>query len=183
MNITLIMKVVKIFIYQPKHFQNDVKRIIMSTKWAPPQSEIPIVKFDILERNTHPHIIIKLVDRYLLDSYHTRQTSTRFSFTLYNKNPIEILIDRTNWECEGAQKSKLTKRNYKKYVIRHEIMHALGYAHQSAQKALFNNKMNKFICPVMYQATRGPPGASYVCGYQLTDADFTRKIKNYQTRF
>jgi hypothetical protein len=93
-----------------------------------------------------------------------------FSTTYYTdpKRPI-IYINEANWA--GCPESGLSLAEYREYVINHEFGHALGYDHQpcNAQTATDGR------CPVMYQSTRGPP-VGFLCGYQPTDVDHTKKL-------
>ena len=75
-----------------------------------------------------------------------------FSLTVNGKI---ILIDHINWK--GVPESLLSVPEYKKYVITHEVGHALGFDHEPCM--MKNNK-----CDVMYQMTRGPPD-----GYHITN--------------
>jgi hypothetical protein len=93
-----------------------------------------------------------------------------FSYTWQFPKPY-IAIDETNWFM-GVPESGLSLENYRKYVIQHEFLHALGFDHQPCDETTAVNG----ICPILYQSTRGcPPG--FKCGYDVTDADYTKRIK------
>jgi hypothetical protein len=92
-----------------------------------------------------------------------------FSYTWQKPKP-HIAIDSINW-LEGVPESGLSLNNYRKYVIQHEFMHALGYDHQPCNVATALNG----ICPVLYQATRGPP-AGFKAGYQVTEFDYQKRL-------
>ena len=95
---------------------------------------------------------IRLVARSFLDRYHREPEyypsgkEIRFSFTI---NRCRIYIDANNW-LYGVPESQLSVSEYRKYVILHEVGHALGYDHEACPVHALN-------CPVMYQMTRGPP--------------------------
>ncbi len=95
----------------------------------------------------------------------------RFSFTWQRPKPY-IAIDDVNWTY-GVNESGLSIPEYRKYVIQHEFMHALGFDHQPCNK----NTAPNGVCPVLYQSTRGPP-KGFRCGYEVTDVDYTKKLKN-----
>ena len=69
----------------------------------------------------------------------------------YISTPREIEIDEDNWNY-GVAISKLSIPEYRKYVINHEIGHAIGYDHRKC----YNNEK----CPIMYQMTKGIPNNS-----------------------
>ena len=92
-----------------------------------------------------------------------------FSYT-YNRHPRQIIFDPVNWS-EGVPRSGLTTDLYRDYVVRHEMMHALGYAHQPCNETTAVNG----VCPVMYQSTRGPP-SGYTCGYEIQPVDYTKRL-------
>ena len=93
---------------------------------------------------------IKLVLRRELDKYHKPReyyrdgSEIRLSFTI---NRRDIVIDADNWR-NGVPQSGLDLQEYRRYVIMHEVGHALGYDHVPCVRS---------PCPVMYQMTRGPP--------------------------
>ena len=96
---------------------------------------------------------IRLVPRAFLNRYHRKRPEfypsgkeIRFSFCI---NRRQIYIDAVNW-ARGVPESRLPLAVYRKYVILHEVGHALGYQHEECPADSAN-------CPVMYQMTRGPP--------------------------
>jgi len=94
---------------------------------------------------------IELAPRKRLNKYHREKEyypdgrEIRFSMTIDGRT---IYIDETNW-TKGVAESRLALAEYRRYVILHEVGHALGYNHVPCKKAV--------KCPVMYQMTRGPP--------------------------
>jgi hypothetical protein len=92
-----------------------------------------------------------------------------FSYT-YDRRPRQIIFDPGNW-CDGVPRSGLTLDLYRDYVVRHEVMHALGYAHQPCDETTAING----VCPVMYQSTRGPP-PGYQCGHEIMPVDYTKRL-------
>lgn len=121
-------------------------------------------------------IVIRLKHRKDLDAHHSKfeyypgtQKPIRFSFTWQNPKP-HIAIDHINWR-DGVKESGLTVSQYRRYVIQHEFMHALGYDHQPCNK----DTAPGGVCPVLYQSTRGPP-AGFKCGHEVTPYDYGKKI-------
>jgi hypothetical protein len=121
-------------------------------------------------------IVIRLVPRKELTKYHSKieyypgsQKQIRFSFTWQKPKP-HIAIDNINWR-DGVPESGLTLSQYRRYVIQHEFMHALGYDHQPCNAETAPGG----VCPVLYQSTRGPP-AGFKCGHEITEFDYGKKI-------
>jgi hypothetical protein len=86
----------------------------------------------------------------------------------YISTPREIEIDEDNWNY-GVTISKLNIPEYRKYVINHEIGHAIGYDHRECN----NNEK----CPIMYQMTKGVPDNS-IPSYDVTinDINYVRML-------
>ncbi len=99
---------------------------------------------------------IEIVERSFLDKYTDKKNPIRFSYTVYNPGEIpHIYIDAINW-CKGVDKSRLPitgNDGYRKYVILHEVGHAIGYDHSKCSK---KNSING-KCPIMYPITKGAP--------------------------
>jgi hypothetical protein len=120
-------------------------------------------------------ITIRLAPRAELDKYHKAEEKypdgrpIRFSLTWQKPKP-HISIDDINWRY-GVKESGLSLDQYRKYVIQHEFMHALGYDHQPCNEETAKNG----TCPILYQSTRGCP-SGYKCGYTITEADYGKKI-------
>ena len=105
--------------------------------------------------------------------YDSENQPIYFSYT-YNTTPRKIIFDPGNW-LFGVKRSGLTLNDYRNYVVRHEMLHALGYDHQECNEktaVLVNGEM---VCPVMYQSTRGPP-AGFVCGSEIQPVDYTKLL-------
>lgn len=101
----------------------------------------------------------------------------RFSLTFQDPKP-HVLFDSENW-LHGVEESGLSLNDYRRYVVQHEFMHALGYDHQKCDQTT----SNAGVCPVLYQATRGPP-TGYASGFNPIAADFTKRIPgNYFDRW
>ena len=108
-------------------------------------------------------------DHKKIEYYPGTNKQIRFSLTWQNPRPY-IAIDDQNWTY-GVPESNLSISDYRKYVIRHEFMHALGYDHQPCNSATAVNG----VCPVLYQATRGAP-RGFKCGTEVAPVDFTKKM-------
>ena len=127
-----------------KFFQRDVINIINNNKvWKkkgfiliPSDEETADFTVELRHREKMP---------YYGDDKYDSGKKIYFSLTM---NGNVILIDHINWQ--GVPESLLSVLEYKKYVITHEVGHALGYDHVPC--TMENNK-----CDVMYQMTRGPP--------------------------
>lgn len=122
-------------------------------------------------------IVIELRSRSSLDDEHSEKEyypgtkkQIRFSFTWQHPKPY-IAIDDHNWTF-GVPESNLSVADYRKYVIRHEFMHALGYDHIPCNTKTAKNG----VCPVLYQATRGPP-SGFIAGTDVSNEDYSNKIK------
>jgi hypothetical protein len=92
-----------------------------------------------------------------------------FSWTYTHETPRRILIDANNWN--GVPESGLSVSDYRLYVIRHEMMHALGYDHVKCDETTAPDG----ICPVLFQSTRGCPNG-FKCGYEVKPADYSKKL-------
>ena len=136
-------------------------------------------KFTIRETDDQKlaDISIELRSRSSLTKHHSNleyypgtTKPIRFSFTWQYTKPY-IAIDDINW-TNGVKESGLSLFEYRKYVIQHEFMHALGYDHQPCNT---NTAVNG-VCPILYQSTRGPP-VGFKSGYEVLDIDYTKKIR------
>ena len=100
-------------------------------------------------------------------------TPIRFSWTYQrygSRNKPLIYIDSENW-LKGVEQSGLSLIEYRRYVILHEFMHALGFDHQKCDGSTAING----VCPVMYQSTRGCP-TGFKCGSNITIHDYKKRI-------
>jgi len=129
-----------------------------------------------VQDKTQADIVIELRDRDSLTKYHISpeyypgtKKQIRFSLTWQNPRPY-IAVDKDNWTY-GVPESNLSLPEYRKYVIRHEFMHGLGFDHQPCNSSTAKNG----VCPILYQATKGePPG--FKCGQDALPVDFTEKL-------
>lgn len=79
--------------------------------------------------------------------------TTGFSICLCGTNqPNVILINEKNWETGGN--SKMNIKDYRKYVIYHEVGHYLGFFHPTHETVMKVTKEKKGS--IMMQMTRGP---------------------------
>jgi hypothetical protein len=111
----------------------------------------------------------KMYDKDRIEYYPGTTDRIWFSFTTQRPNP-RIYIDEINW-LYGVKQSGLSISDYRKYVIQHEFMHALGYDHQPCN----TNTATNGVCPVLYQSTRGCP-SGFKCGFNVTLADYDSRI-------
>lgn len=154
------------YVYPSKYdvtFPEQVAKIISNTDWYGYKIK------RVLEKDL-ADIKIKLSDKKELDKWHNTPEyypsgrQIRFSITtqsIWNK-PC-VFIDKDNW-LNGVPESGLSLDNYRKYVVRHEFMHALGFDHQPCIAG------KDKICSVMYQSTRGCPNGTQ-CGYEVKKED------------
>jgi hypothetical protein len=152
-------------------FKNKTRQIINNTKWS---------RYQVRESPTEndADVVIKLSNRSEMDQWHNNpeyyegtKKQIRFSITTQGKlNKPRIYIDEGNW-LNGVPESGLSLEEYRKYVIRHEFMHGLGYDHQPCNSKTAVNG----VCPVLYQSTRGCP-KGFKCGYEVLPVDFTDKL-------
>lgn len=155
------------------HFQRQVREIISNCKWN------SMYKLREVHCEELANTIIHLVDRSELDSLHTSNDKypdgrpIRFSMTLTRPMQVpKIYIDSVNW-LKSVPESKLSIEDYRKYVITHELGHALGYDHVPCNKDTAVNG----ICPVMYQSTRGCPDG-FKCGTDVSRNDWINPFKD-----
>lgn len=144
-------------------FEKEYKHILSSNKEINERYELQFVN------PIDADIFIHLVPRKNMEKMHTGKIETYkdgsriwFSWT-YKFDKPRIFIDQTNW-FEGVEKSGLKVPQYRQYVALHEFMHALGFDHQPCETK---------VCPIMYQATRGPPKGKKA-GYNITPLDWTK---------
>jgi ssRNA-specific RNase YbeY (16S rRNA maturation enzyme) len=129
--------------YPEAKFKSEVKEILQ---------EIPDITF-VETAAPDAQIKIALVDRSALDKFHDKNAKVRYSITSYGSDYTipTSMIDVENY-TNGVDISKFNQADYKKYVIIHEVLHALGFDHV---ECLDNQK-----CNVMHQHTRGIPQTS-----------------------
>lgn len=152
------------------NFKQQVVDIISTCAWN------KSYKLQLANNELLANCSIELVPRATLDHLHGTDIYAdgrpiRFSVTVTKpgQNPI-IYIDDGNW-LNSVPESKLTIKEYRQYVIVHELGHALGYAHQ-----LCNNDTATYgICPVMYQSTRGCPDG-FQCGTDVSYSDWLNRL-------
>lgn len=157
----------KVFIDESRspEFAEEYKQILANNRELNEKYDIQFV--DPIDADIFVHI----VPREKMAEMHTGKVEKYvdgsriwFSWTYQYPKP-RIFIDETNW-FEGVKQSGLTIPQYRQYVALHEFMHALGFDHQPCETK---------VCPVMYQATRGPPPGKKA-GYNITPVDWTRTL-------
>ena len=157
-------------------FAEDAAEILRNTKFKRRGRE-DVLNIVISDKN-NADVTMEIGDRATMHDYSKLEYDDNnepiyFSYT-YNTQPRRIIFDPVNWS-EGVQRSGLSILDYRNYVVRHEMMHALGYEHQPCNDDTARIINGKKVCPVMYQSTRGaPPG--YVCGSEITDIDYTKLL-------
>jgi len=134
------------------------------------------IKLKNVSQQKDADITIRLVHRSKLlnvygkpEFYPGTNKKIWFSFTWQEPKP-HIAIDSENW-LKGVEESGLSLHDYRKYVIRHEFMHALGYDHQPCNELTAVNGR----CPILYQATRGPP-KGFQSGIEINEYDYTKRL-------
>lgn len=131
-------------LYDSDAFKSEVTDIL---------KHIPNVNFTPVSNIDDAQIKIALVDRQALDKFHDSDPKIRYSITAFGpeyKIPTSM-IDVQNYK-NGVDVSKFSVADYKKYVIIHEVLHAIGFDHVECES---NTK-----CNVMHQHTRGIPDSS-----------------------
>jgi len=171
----IIIFLVLLFIYQKKKltysyyihgsnidkdFIDIVRDIIRKSEWNR--------YFNIRETNSpNADIKIKLINRNTANTngtYYPDGSPIYYSYTYYKTGKIEI--DSGNW-LNGVKWSNLNLRDYREYVINHELGHAFGYDHVNCSNG---------ICPVMYQATKGCYNGNK-CMTQPSSIDLSKRIE------
>lgn len=154
-------------------FSEKVTNILRNSGWNSAYTLAPAPK----ESAT---IHIKLVDRATMiaenppKDKHADGSPIYFSFT--RQSPTmrpEVWIDANNWQY-GVNESKLSTSEYQKYVINHEVGHALGVDHVGCDINAGG------VCPVMWQSTRGCGAAR--CGTDVSNADIKGPLINFRYR-
>ena len=146
-------------------FASEYKSILMNNRELRERYDIQFT--DVKNAD----IFIYLMPREKMESLNTEKieryvdgSKISFSWTYQSPKPT-VYIDETNW-YDGVKQSGLSISEYRQYLALHEFLHALGYDHQPCKGD---------VCPVMYQATRGPPPGKKA-GYNITPLDWTKKI-------
>jgi hypothetical protein len=159
---------------QDPEFVEKVSDILNHTQFTPPGRPLSL---KIADKNTAAvDVTLELGDRETMHNknkieYDSENQPIYFSYT-YNTTPRKIIFDPGNW-LFGVKRSGLTLNDYRDYVVRHEMLHALGYDHQECNEKTAVVVNGEMVCPVMYQSTRGPP-AGFVCGSQIQPVDYTK---------
>ena len=161
---------------QDPEFVAKVSDILNHTQFTPPGRPLSL---KIADKNTAAvDVTLELGDRETMHNknkmeYDSENQPIYFSYT-YNTTPRKIIFDPGNW-LFGVKRSGLTLNDYRDYVVRHEMLHALGYDHQECNEKTATLINGEMVCPVMYQSTRGPP-AGFVCGSQIQPVDYTKLL-------
>lgn len=161
---------------QDPEFVEKVSDILNHTQFTPPGRPLSL---KIADKNTAAvDITLELGDRETMHNknkieYDSENQPIYFSYT-YNTTPRKIIFDPGNW-LFGVKRSGLTLNDYRNYVVRHEMLHALGYDHQECNEKTAVVVNGEMVCPVMYQSTRGPP-VGFVCGSQIQPVDYTKLL-------
>jgi ssRNA-specific RNase YbeY (16S rRNA maturation enzyme) len=163
-----------------KNFVSSVVNIIKSSNWNKTFNLI-----NTKDKN-EADIYINLSERSELDKWNDKIGNVdseidspkyykdgkliRYSVTTQSPDiKPEVFIDAGNW-LNGVKESGLSLDKYKRYVINHELGHALGYDHNTCnEKNLVNG-----VCPVMHQSTVGC--GPFKCGYEVSIYDYDKLI-------
>jgi hypothetical protein len=149
-------------------FVRCVAAIINKTEFKSPNVTY---EMEIIDHAHNATVTLEIGDRATMHAdnkaeYDDHGERIYFSYTYDRK----LIFDPGNW-CDGVPRSGLTLDLYRDYVVRHEVMHALGYAHQPCDESTAIDG----VCPVMYQSTRGPP-PGYQCGHEIMPVDYTKRL-------
>lgn len=145
-------------------FADEYKAILLSDRALTDRFDLAFVEKNNADIKIHLIPRHKMIELSGAHEKYDDGSPIYFSWT-YQKPSPTIFIDEENW-TNGVPRSDLSVDNYRKYVAKHEFLHALGYDHQPC---------NDKVCPIMYQATRGPPTGKQ-CGFNITDADWMSRI-------
>jgi hypothetical protein len=140
----------KIFINDsfPNNFNEEeikeVKRIILhSDGWSKKG-----YKFDFVNKTEEADIVMNLAHSYYINRKFPYVDLQNLSVCARGVYPIEIYINKDNWDYPPKTYGKNPNvKLYRKYVVNHEVGHALGRDHDPAP--LSPNEP----CSIMFQQT------------------------------
>lgn len=128
-------------------------------------------KADIILRLVDREDAIELIKKSKVVGIEDIKNNTFFSWVEYTKNQPEVNIDYEKWTFGSEIKYGLSLKDYRKTLIQHEFLHALGYAHVNCNKC---TKVGN-VCPLMFG-----PSKTYKAGHihntEVSDVDFTERL-------
>jgi hypothetical protein len=163
----------------PQEDYNFIYDVVKNSSW---NNHFKIQLCDKKDRSmiTTPHIWITIVEHNKIAppgkkrEYDANGEEIKFSVTVFSdvSRPV-VWLNADNW-YRGVPRSKLSISEYRKYVVEHELGHALGQDHVECNEYTAING----VCPVMYQSTRGC--ANYKCGIApVYPVDLSKRIKAF----
>ena len=105
-------------------------------------------KYHYIEDPNEPDVVFKMwADQTIRDYF--SDTFGGLSVCIMNSTPKVIVLNRRNWE-QVPKLFKGTLKEYRQYLVMHEVGHAHGKGHEVGIVGK--------PCPVMYQQTKGAGG-------------------------
>jgi hypothetical protein len=128
-------------------------------------------KADIIIRLVSREDCIELIKKSKVVSMEDVKDNKFFSWVEYLKPKPEVNIDYEKWLNGSEIDYGISLKNYRKTLIQHEFLHALGYAHVNCN---VNTKTgNK--CPLMF----GPSVTykkNHIHNHEVSEIDFSERL-------
>lgn len=134
-------------------------------------------KADIIIRLVDREDAIELIRKSKVVGIEDIKNNTFFSWVEYTKNQPEVNIDYDKWTLGSDINYGLSLKDYRKTLIQHEFLHALGYAHVNC------NKCTKFgnVCPLMFGPTKTYK-TNHIHNTEVSSIDFTERLLGARIR-
>ena len=132
---------------------------------------------DIIIRLVDREDAIELIKKSKVVGMEDIKNNTFFSWVEYTNKQPEVNIDYDKWTLGSEINYGLSLKDYRKTLIQHEFLHALGYAHVNC------NNCTKFgnVCPLMFG-----PSKTYKSGHihntEVSSVDFTERLLGARIR-